>query len=199
MSKRRSRLHWNTVEQTQAIGSAMAIATTARLLLGLRWSELGNQYTEFMVEKREIDKDLCDGGTKYILVPMLPFAVELCLKSLKSQGENGFIKTHDLEILWNDLSEIERSSIGNKTELSIHKMHKEERKQAYRTTAIIRTIDEIIRAHRNDFVDWRYVADGVRRLQKEKESIVLNEAFMDLVRIVNACVEYHKEREGQAS
>lgn len=28
--------HWTSVEQKQAIGSAMAIATTANLLLGLR-------------------------------------------------------------------------------------------------------------------------------------------------------------------
>ena len=74
---------WATEEQKKEIGSAMAIATTANLLLGLRSTEIGKQYTNSMVTHRGMDRELCQAGTDYILIPMLPFAVELCLKGIK--------------------------------------------------------------------------------------------------------------------
>ena len=195
MSKRPKREHWTSIEQRQAIGSAMAIATTANLLLGLRWSEPGKQYTDFMVVQEGMDKDLCDGGTKYILIPMLPFAVELCLKALKAQGGNGFLRTHNLKFLWNDLRNGEHPELRKR--IDDPKSRKQDRKQreALGITDKLREVDEIIEAHQNDFEDWRYVPDGVKKLTKEKKLVNIDEAFMDFFRIINACVEYHKERE----
>ena len=65
---------WTTEEQRKRIGSAMAIATTANLLLGLRCTEAGKEYVDLMVTRGGMDQELCDGGTWYILIPMLPFA-----------------------------------------------------------------------------------------------------------------------------
>ena len=45
------RSHWTAEEQKRHMGSAMAIATTANLLLGLRWTDIGRDY----VEKRRED------------------------------------------------------------------------------------------------------------------------------------------------
>ena len=196
MSKRNKSEHWTSVEQKQEIGSAMAIATTANLLLGLRWSEPGKHYTDLMVEQAGIDRNLCDGGTKYILIPMLPFAVELCLKALKAQGGNEFIRTHNLKSLWQDLSEGEQAEVRRRVENPECRKHESKQREACGITGQMRTLDEVIEAHQNDFDDWRYVADGVKKLTTEKGSISIDEAFMDLFRIVNACVEYHKEREG---
>ena len=39
------RSHWTAEEQKRHMGSAMAIATTANLLLGLRWTDIGRDYT----------------------------------------------------------------------------------------------------------------------------------------------------------
>ena len=81
---------WSTKEQKRQIGSAMAIATTANLLLGLRSTETGRQYTDSMVTHGGMDRELCEAGAEYILIPMLPFAVELCLKGIRSQGGGEF-------------------------------------------------------------------------------------------------------------
>ena len=59
----------------------MAIATTASLLLGLRWTRKGGEYANWMVTHGGMDKELCDAGTTHILIPMLPFAVELCVSA----------------------------------------------------------------------------------------------------------------------
>ena len=89
----------------------MAIATTANLLLGLRWTKMGKKYTELMLKQAGMDKELCDAGTNFILISMLPFAVELCLKGLKAQGGNGFVWTHNLKSLWEDLNEEEQAEV----------------------------------------------------------------------------------------
>ena len=70
-------------------------------------------------------------------------------------------------------------------------------REAYEITGKTRTVDEVIEAHRNDFEDWRYVPDGVKNLKDEKKAIPIDEAFIDLVGIVNACVEYHQSRDKQ--
>ena len=195
MSKRQKREHWTSVEQKQGIGSAMAIATTANLLLGLRWSEPGKHYTNLMVEQAGMNKDLCDGGTKYILTPMLPFAVELCLKALKAQGGNEFIRTHNLKCLWEDLSKGERTEVRKRMENPVWRKHERKQRVACGITGKMRTVDEVIEAHQNDFKDWRYVPDGVKKITRENIAISIDETFMDLFRIVNACVEYHEECE----
>ena len=196
MSKRNKKDRWTSVEQKQGIGSAMAIATTANLLLGLRWSDPGKHYTDLMVEQAGIDRELCDGGTKYVLIPMLPFAVELCLKALKAQGGNEFIRTHNLKSLWQDLSKEEQAEVRRRVESPEYRKHESKQRESCGITGEMRTLDAVIEAHQNDFDEWRYVADGVRRLTKEKKSISIDEAFMDFFIIVNACVEYYKAREG---
>ena len=108
-SMKRSR--WTTEEQRKQIGSAMAIATTANLLLGLRCTETGKEYVDSMVTRGGIDRELCDGGTWYILIPMLPFAVELCLKGIRSQGGREFLRIHNLKSLWTDLDAVEQIGI----------------------------------------------------------------------------------------
>ena len=105
------RSRWTTEEQKKQIGSAMAIATTASLLLGLRCTETGKGYVDSMVTRGDMDSDLCDAGTRYILIPMLPFAVELCLKGVKSQGGGEFLWTHNLKSLWKALDEVEQVGI----------------------------------------------------------------------------------------
>ena len=188
--------HWTSAEQKQAIGSAMAIATTADLLLGLRSTEIGKQYTDVMVKQARMDKELCDGGTKYILIPMLPFAVELCLKALKSQGGNEFIWKHNLKLLWEDLDTAEQTAVRKRAEDPEWRDEERKQREALGITGKLRTVDEVIEAHQNDFEDWRYVADGVKNLTEEKKAINIDEAFMDLFRIVYACVQYHNKREG---
>ena len=197
MSKKQKKEHWTSVEQQQAIGSAMAITTTANLLLGLRSTEIGRHYTDSMVELVGMDKDLCDGGTKYILLPMLPFAVELCLKALKAQGGNGFIWTHNLKLLWEDLNTGEQTALRKRVEDPAWRNEERKQREALGITGKLRTVDEVIEAHQNDFEDWRYVADGVKNLTEEKKAISNDEAFMDLFGIVNACVKYHQSRDKQ--
>lgn len=186
---------WTSVEQKQEIGSAMAIATTANLLLGLRSTEIGKYYTNVMVEQAGMDKELCDGGTKYILIPMLPFSVELCLKALKAQGGKKFIRTHNLKYLWKDLNKGERAEIRKRVEDPAWRREERKQREALGIAGKMRAVDKVIEAHQNDFEAWRYVADGVKSLTEEKKTFRIDEGFMDLFRIVHACVEYHKERE----
>ena len=47
---------------------------------------------------------------------MLPFAVELCLKALKAQGGNEFIRTHNLKLLWEDLKTGEQRAVRKRVE-----------------------------------------------------------------------------------
>ena len=187
---------WTPAEQEKEIGSAKSIATTANLLFGLRWTDIGKQYTDVMVERAGMDKKLCEGATWFILVPMLPFAVELCLKALKAQGGNEFFWTHNLKLLWEDLEPEERREVRQRVEDPAWR--KEERKQrdAFGITGKPRTVDDVIEAHQKDFEDWRYVTDGEKTLTKEKKDIIVEEALMDLFRIVFACAEYHKKRGG---
>lgn len=185
------------LEQKQEIGSAMAIATTANLLLGLRTTEIGKQYADAMVKQAGMDKELCDGGAKYILIPMLPFAVELCLKALKAQGGNEFIRTHNLKCLWEDLCEVERAEVRQRVEDPEWRRQEKKQREAFGITGKMRDVDEVIEVHQNDFVDWRYVADGVKKLTEEKKATSVYQGFMDLFKIVDACVGYHKVRGGR--
>ena len=47
---------------------------------------------------------------------MLPFAVELCLKALKAQGGNEFIRTYNLKLLWEDLKTGEQRAVRKRVE-----------------------------------------------------------------------------------
>jgi len=76
-----------------------------------------------------------------------------------------------------------------------YRKHDSKQREACGITGQIRTLDEVMEAHQDDFDEWRYVADGVKNLTEEKKSISIDEAFIDLFKIINACVEYHKERE----
>ena len=187
---------WATEEQKKEIGSAMAIATTANLLLGLRSTEIGKQYTNSMVTHREMDRELCQAGTDYILIPMLPFAVELCLKGIKSQGGE-FLWTHNLKSLWEDLDEVERLGVRKRVENAAWRSEERIWREALDITGAMRTVDQVMEVHQNDFAQWRYVIDGERNLTEAREQVRIDEAIMDLYGIVYACVEYHKSRDAQ--
>ena len=57
--KKRKKGHWIVEEQVKYIGSAMAIATAANLLLGLRRTDAGREYTTWMVTQEGMDEELC--------------------------------------------------------------------------------------------------------------------------------------------
>ena len=186
------RRHWTTEEQRKQIGSAMAIATTANLLLGLRCTETGKEYVDSMVTRGGMDRELCDGGTWYILMPMLPFAVELCLKGLKSHGGREFLWTHNLKSLWTDLDAVEQMGIRKRANSPAWRNEEKSRRDALGITGEMRTVDQVIEVHQDDFERWRYVVDGERNLTEEDAHVSTDEAIMDLYGIVFACVEYHQ-------
>ena len=190
------RARWTTEEQKRQIGSAMAIATTANLLLGLRQTEAGRNYLNAMVTDGGMDGQLGEAGTEYILIPMLPFAVELCLKGIKSQGGE-FLWTHNLKSLWEDLDENERVGIRTRIEDAAWRSYERIRRDALAIAGAMRTVDEVIEVHQNDFADWRYVVDGVRNLTEDKEQVRIDEAIMDFFGIVYASIEHHKSRDAQ--
>ena len=185
---------WTPEEQQKEIGSAMAIATTANLLLGLRSSKLGKKFEKMMVRQAGMANELYDGGSEYILIPMMPFAVELCLKSIRAQGENEFLWTHNLKLLWRDLSDDDRDQIRNfltnplwvKEELKI--------RNTYGITSRIRSLDNIIEDHQEDFMDWRYVVDGEKKLKPHKSRMQVLEGIMDLYAVVSSCVKFYQLR-----
>lgn len=191
------RSRWTTKEQRKQIGAAMAIVTTANLLLGLRYTETGKAYIDSMVTHGGIDRELCDGGTRYILIPMLPFAVELCLKGITSQGMQEFLWTHNLHALWTDLDAVEQMAIRKRVENPAWRNEEKRRRDALGVTGEVRTVDQVIEVHQNDFEHWRYVTDGERNLKAEDADLRIDEAMMDLYGIVVACVEYHQSRDAQ--
>ena len=174
----------------------MAIATTANLLLGLRCTQAGRKYIDSMVTQGGMDKDLCETAGTHMLIYMLPFAVELWLKGIRSQGGGGFIRTHNLESLWKDLDEAEQAEIRKRVDDPAWRSEERVLREALGITDAMRTVDRVIEVHQNDFEDWRYVVDGERNLTEEKEQVRIDEAIMDLYGIVYACVEYHKSGVG---
>ena len=193
----KKRSGWTTIDQYRQIGSAMAIATTANLLLGLRSTDIGRQYVDSLVTRGGMDSELCEAGTEYILIPMLPFAVELCLKGIKSQGGGKFLWTHNLKSLWTDLDENEQAGIRKRAEDPAWRSEERVRRQTLAITDAIRTVDRVIEVHQNDFEHWRYVVEGQRKLTEEQEIVRTDEAIMDLYGLVYACVGYHKSRDGR--
>ena len=71
------------------------------------------------------------------------------------------------------------------------------RREALDITGTMRTVDQVMEVHQNDFAQWRYVIDGERNLTEAREQVRIDEAIMDLYGIVYACVEYHKSRDAQ--
>ena len=185
---------WTPEEQGKSIGSAMAIASTANLLLGIPRTSAGRRYRKFMIEEVGMDEELCDGGTWLILTPMLPFAIELCLKSIKSQSGHAFLKSHDLKELWEDLHEGDRSGIKSRLEDPTWKQREERRRSEFGLTGGIRPLHEVLNDHRNDFQNWRYVVEGEKYLTPRVTSISIDESIMDFYGIVFACVTYHQNR-----
>ena len=191
------RIRWTTEEQKKEIGAAMVIATTASLLLGLRCTETGKDYVDSMVTRGGMDSELCDAGTWYILIPMLPFAVELCLKSVRSQGGGEFLWTHNLKLLWKDLDEVEQVGIQKRVNSPAWRNKERPRRETLGITGEMRTVDQVVEVHQDDFEHWRYVVDGERNLTKERAHVKTDEAIMDLYGLVYACVEYHQSRDAQ--
>ena len=118
------------------------------------------------------DGELCQAGTDYILIPMLPFAVELCLKGIKSQGGE-FLWTHNLKSLWEDLDEVERLGVRKRVEDAAWRSEERIRREALDITGTMRTVDQVMEVHQNDFAQWRYVIDGERNLTEAREQVVL--------------------------
>ena len=185
---------WTPEEQRKEIGSAMAIATAANLLLGLKLTDAGKEYTDWMVTQEEMDEELCDTAATHILIHELPFAVELCLKGITSQGGREFRREHNLKLLWTDLEEEERAEIRRRMEDPARRTDERTRREALGITGTMRTVDRIIDDHQDDFKDWRYVVDGERRLAEEKRHLRVDEALMDLYGLVYVCVEFHQSR-----
>lgn len=144
-----------------------------------------------------MDRKLCRGGTSYILIPMLPFAVELCLKGIISQGGRAFCRTHNLKSLWTDLDAVEQVEIRTRVNSPAWRNEEKLRRDALGITGEMRTVDQIIQVHQDDFQRWRYVVDGERNLTEENAHVGTDEAIMDLYGIVVACVEYHQSRNAQ--
>jgi len=188
---------WTSEEQKKQIGVAMAIATTANLLLGLRCTEKGKEFIGSILTHGGMDSELCDAGAQYILIPMLPFAVESCLKCVKSQGGGEFRRTHNLDLLWKDLDEVERTEIQKLVDCPVWRDGERTLREALGITCEMRTVDQVLETHKNDFVHWRYVVDGEKNLTEELKHLRTDEAIMDLFGIVYACVEYHKSRGSQ--
>ena len=189
---RRSR--WTPEQQKRQVGEAMAIATTANLLLGLRRTDPGRAYVDSMVKHGAMDRELCDGGTQYILIPMLPFAVELGLKGIKSQSGGAFLRTHNLKCLWNDLAEDEQAAIRNRVEDPAWRREEEPQRAVLGITDEMRPVDQVIEVHQDDFVHWRYVVDGEKHLTNETAHLSIDEAIMDLYGIAYACIDYYQSR-----
>ena len=173
----------------------MAIATTASLLLGLRCTETGKGYVDSMVTRGGMDSDLCDAGTRYILIPVLPFAIELCLKGVKSQGGGEFLWTHNLKSLWKDLDEVEQVGIRKRVNSPAWRNEERPRRETLGITGEMRTVDQVVEVHQDDFERWRYVIDGERNLTEERAHVKTDEAIMDLCGLVYASVEYHQSRD----
>ena len=190
----RKKGRWTPDKQRKHIGSAMAIATTANLLLGLRRTDAGKEYTTWMVTQEGMDEELCKTAGTHMLIYELPFAVELCLKGIRSQGGGEFLWTHNLKLLWNDLDEAERIDIRKRVEDLARSSEERARREAIGIAGAMRTVDQVIDAHQNDFEHWRYVADGEKKLTEEKAEVRIDEAMMDLYGIVYACVECHKSQ-----
>lgn len=185
---------WTAEEQRKSIGSAMVIATTAALLLGLQRNQIGREYTAWMVTNVGLDENLCAGATKHVLISTLPFAVELCLKGIKSQTDGEFLWTHNLERLWKDLAEAEQKEIRKRAEAAQNRDVNTLRR-ALGVRPATRTVDQVIAVHQNDFGHWRYVVEGERNLTDENRHLGIDEAIMDLFGIVYACVECYQIRE----
>lgn len=172
----------------------MAVATAATLLLGLRRNDAGKEYVAWMVTQEGMDEELCKTAGTHILIYELPFAVELCLKGIRSLGAGEFLWTHNLKLLWNDLGEAEPIDIRRRVEDRAGSSEERAQRQALGITGATRTVDEVVEAHQNDFEDWRYVTNGEKNLTEEKAQIRIDEAMMDLYGILCACVEHHKSR-----
>ena len=79
-----------------------------------------------------------------ILVPVLQaLATEYMLKGLAARDRGSYRPTHDLHKLYEDLDPKTRACVGSVVVADIGW-----------------TLSEFIEAHRNDFVDWRYVFEG---------------------------------------
>ena len=174
----------------------MAIATTAALLLGLRRNEIGRKYTAWMVDNVGLDEVLCDGATWHVLVSALPFAVELCLKGIKSQAGGGFLWTHNLDSLWTDLDAAVQREIRNRVETR-QDWEVNALRRALGVATRTRTVDQVIEVHQNDFKHWRYVVNGESNLTSENRDLEIDEALVDLFEIVHACIEYHQDEQIQ--
>ena len=61
----------------------------------------------------------------------------------------------------------------------------------------MRTVDQVIEVHQDDFERWRYVVDGERNLTEENAHVRTDEAIMDLYGIVFACVKYRQSLDAQ--
>lgn len=79
-----------------------------------------------------------------ILVPVLQaLATEYMLKGLAARDKGSYVPTHDLHDLYMDLDEKIRNRVGAVVESNIGSR-----------------LPEFLKAHRNDFVDWRYSFEG---------------------------------------
>ena len=88
-----------------------------------------------------------------ILVPVLQaLAAEYMLKGLAARDKGCYLPTHDLHELYKDLDLKTRARVGSAV-----------------VSDIGSRLPEFLEAHRNDFVDWRYVFEGKTALTHHAE------------------------------
>ena len=79
-----------------------------------------------------------------IMVPVLQaLAAEYMLKGLAARDKGSYRPTHDLHELYKDLDPKTRARVGSVV-----------------VSDIGSRLPEFLEAHRNDFIDWRYVFEG---------------------------------------
>ena len=106
-----------------------------------------------------------------------------------------FLWTHNLKSLWKDLDEVEQVGIRKRVNSPAWRNEERPRRETLGITGEMRTVDQVVEVHQDDFEHWRYVIDGERNLTEERAHVITDETIMDLYGLVYASVEYHQSRD----
>jgi hypothetical protein len=109
-------------------------------------------------------------GCSYVVNFVLPFSLELALKSLLIKGGNEPKFIHDLLDLYNGFSADMKLKLQNEysNQLEIVGLDKTE------------SLEELLSAHRNDFKDWRYLENTEKLMREEKEMQAAISAILEI-------------------
>ena len=112
-------------------------------------------------------------GCNYVVNFVLPFAIELALKALLAKTGQGFKFTHDLLALYNKFSPDIKGRLQSEFIIQLEKGGCPE----------TGSFEDLLTAHKNDFVDWRYL-DKAEKLKKEEKEMHL--AICAILEIYNS-------------